>query len=210
MELCAKGCERPAVSILRVRHPRPGLVVPRRARQPDRPQRWRQAMRLAGSGDQHHLRLHAQPLRPAVASAADHRIGSASGSRRSPARYAAQSSMSRRRLDGGAGGAAISHQSTGKWERGASPPPANSAGARASGGSKGGAEHPSPDSQCITLGRQYLFVAARQLRAGGEMGRHHPPPLVLQRPLFQAVPGTILLDDEPSPHSCVREAEPCL
>ncbi len=51
-----------------------------------------------------------------------------------------------RRLDGGGAGAAISHQRTGKGVRGASRPPTNSAGARASGGSKGGRSAPSPGS----------------------------------------------------------------
>ena len=50
--------------LLRVRHPRSSVVVPRRARQPDRSQRRRQAVCLACTGDERHLRLHAQPLRP--------------------------------------------------------------------------------------------------------------------------------------------------
>ena len=50
----------------------------------------------------------------------------------------------RARLDGGDAGAAISHERTGDGVRRASPPPANSAGAWVSGGSKGRSPSPGP------------------------------------------------------------------
>ena len=60
---------------------------------------------------------------------------------------------------------------TGKGVRGASPSPANSAGARVLGGSKGGAKAPLASLQCCTLGK--LLRHPSRCRDGGESATDH-------------------------------------